>query len=125
MIPNHGSPVLHFLRQMIGPPSGDDGSDEELLNRFVRQHDEAAFEVWLRRHGPMVLGVCRRVLRHAQDAEDAFEATLVRAFFAFGPPPRSSLIPFSVEYNHQTFQRARSYHFWRGTKDGNGFGQRA
>src|SRR5262249_22194356 len=52
-------------------------ADWELLQRFASRHEEAAFEELLERHGPMVLGVCRRVLRHSHDAEDAFQATFL------------------------------------------------
>jgi RNA polymerase sigma-70 factor (ECF subfamily) len=46
--------------------------DRELLQRFAARHEETAFEAIVRRHGPMVLRVCWRVLRQSQDAEDAF-----------------------------------------------------
>jgi RNA polymerase sigma factor (sigma-70 family) len=52
-------------------------SDGQLLDWFVHQREEAAFAALVRRHGPMVLSVCRRVLRHSQDAEDAFQATFL------------------------------------------------
>ena len=52
-------------------------TDAQLLARFVAARDEDAFVALMRRHGPMVLGVCRRVLRHAHDAEDAFQAVFL------------------------------------------------
>ncbi len=52
-------------------------SDRELLERFVAAHDEAAFTVLIERHGPMVLGACRRALPNRHDAEDACQATFL------------------------------------------------
>jgi RNA polymerase sigma-70 factor (ECF subfamily) len=52
-------------------------SDRQLLDIFVERRDEAAFEAIVRRHGPMVMGVCRRILRNRQDAEDAFQAAFL------------------------------------------------
>ena len=52
-------------------------SDAELLRRFAQQRDAAAFEQLLERHGPLVWGVCRRLLPHESDCEDAFQATFL------------------------------------------------
>jgi RNA polymerase sigma factor (sigma-70 family) len=69
--------VLRQIRRVALRNACDGATDAHLLELFLTQRDEAAFEALLRRHGPMVLGVCRRVLRHAQDAEDAFQATFL------------------------------------------------
>ena len=63
--------------QLHGPPDAKDQTDRELLERFFRGQDEAGFKTLVRRHGPRVLSVCRRVLHHEQDAEDAFQATFL------------------------------------------------
>jgi RNA polymerase sigma factor (sigma-70 family) len=68
--------VLGHLQRTLPAPEGGP-SDGQLLARFVAAHDEAAFAALLRRHGGMVLGVARRVVRHAQDAEDVFQATFL------------------------------------------------
>lgn len=48
-------------------------SDGQLLGHYIEHRDEAAFEALVRRHGPMVLGVCRRILGNAHDADDRFK----------------------------------------------------
>src|SRR5262249_59662675 len=52
-------------------------SDRQLLDDYASRNDPGAFAALVRRHGPTVLGVCRRVLQHEQDAEDAFQAVFL------------------------------------------------
>src|SRR5262245_37498980 len=69
--------VIDRLRT-AAPLQGTPGqSDGQLLERYVVRRDEIAFEALVRRHGPMVLGVCRRLLANPSDAEDAFQATFL------------------------------------------------
>jgi C-terminal peptidase prc len=68
--------VVRHLRRLAGEGAAEP-TDRELLTRFVSRRDQAAFAAIVERHGPMVLGVCRRALRQEQDAEDAFQATFL------------------------------------------------
>src|ERR1700730_15993582 len=69
--------VLRHIRKLAGERMAEEPTDRQLLERFARQRDAAAFETLVRRHGPLVLGVCRRVLHDAHEAEDAFQATFL------------------------------------------------
>jgi RNA polymerase sigma factor (sigma-70 family) len=70
-------PVLEHIRQLLTSRSVEGLSDGQLLHHFIAHRDETAFAALLQRHGPMVLGVCRRVLRQAHDVDDAFQATFL------------------------------------------------
>lgn len=66
--------VISYLVGLARGPVGGDLSDRELLRQFAVGQDQEAFAALVRRHGPLVLGVCRRLLRQEQDAEDVFQA---------------------------------------------------
>src|SRR5262245_58581854 len=67
--------VTGYLRRLAALNEGR--TDVDLLARYARQRDDEAFALIVRRHGPMVLGVCRRALGHTADADDAFQATFL------------------------------------------------
>src|SRR6516164_7916227 len=68
--------LLRHIRKLAAHAEEAD-SDWELLRRFSQGRDEEAFAILLRRHGPMVLRVCRRLAGNDADAEDAFQATFL------------------------------------------------
>src|SRR4051812_1359181 len=70
-----GTRPAEILRQLAPPEMT--GSDRDLLRRFAADRDPVAFEELVRRHGPVVLSVCRRIAGHTQDAEDAFQAVFL------------------------------------------------
>src|SRR5260370_31097251 len=90
---------------------GDDQTDEELLKRFATHRDDRAFEALIRRYGPMVLGVCRRVLHDGHAAEDAFQATFMVLVRKAGSLSRPHLLGnwlYGVAYRVSIKARANS-----------------
>jgi DNA-directed RNA polymerase specialized sigma24 family protein len=69
--------VFGYLQSVLDGQHGDAVSDRELLERFTSARDDAAFTLLLRRHGPMVFGLARRVVGDLQTAEDIVQATFV------------------------------------------------
>ena len=84
-------------------------NDGQLLERYVSQRDEAAFEALVHRHGPMVLSLCRRYLREPSDVEDAFQATFL-VLVRKGPSIRQRQLLSSWLYGvaYKVSMRARS-----------------
>jgi RNA polymerase sigma factor (sigma-70 family) len=97
--------VMHQLRAVLPGPA--ELSDAQLLTCFLARRDEAAFETLVRRHGPMVLGVCRRRLPRDEDAEDAFQATfLVLVRKAHSIVPRANVANWLYGVAHRTALKA-------------------
>src|SRR5205807_7920816 len=83
------SQVIQHLRSTVLLRDGAGLTDGQLLEDYLSRRDEAALAVLVRRHAPMVWGVCRRVLPSYHDAEDAFQATflvLLRRAASIAPP---------------------------------------
>jgi RNA polymerase sigma factor (sigma-70 family) len=103
------SKVIQHLRSTLLVRDGADLTDGELLECFVSRKQTAAIEALVRRHGPMVWGVCRRILRNHHDAEDAFQATfLVLVRKAASVTPREMVGNWLYGVAQQTALKARA-----------------
>ena len=84
-------------------------SDRHMLERFVAERDEAAFEVLVARHGPMVLNVCKQLLRDPHDVEDAFQVVFLALVRKAGMIRiEGSLGPWLYAVTHRIAARARA-----------------
>lgn len=86
------SPVIQILRRAALAQDAGGRTDGELPGGFVARRDGAALEALMRRHGPMVLGVCRRLLHDSQEVEDAFQASFLILARKAGGAQRQTLI---------------------------------
>jgi RNA polymerase sigma factor (sigma-70 family) len=101
--------VFQHLRRVVMLRDGAGMTDGQLLEAFISQRNEVAFEALVRRHGPMVLKVCRRALRNHHDAEDAFQATfLVLARKASSVRPRDMVANWLYGVAYRTALKART-----------------
>src|SRR5579884_4142929 len=103
------SDVMQHLRRAALLQDGAGLGDGQLLEDYLNRHDEAALAALVRRHGPMVWGVCRRVLSNYHDAEDAFQATfLVLVRKAASIVPRERVANWLYGVAHQTALKTRA-----------------
>ncbi len=111
--------LMDLLRRAAARQETVTLTDAELLLRFARQRDEGAFELLVWRHGPMVHNVCRRVLRDAHAAEDAFQATFLTLVRKAASIARRESLPgwlYRVAYRVALRARERQGH-WRSGDD--------
>ena len=109
MATSQGSRVLQHMRRAALLHDGAGLSDGQLVGCFVEHGDQAAFAALVRRHGPMVWGVCRRLLANHHDAEDAFQAAfLVLVRRAASVVPREKVANWLYGVAYQTAFKARA-----------------
>jgi RNA polymerase sigma factor (sigma-70 family) len=102
-------PIIQHLRRVVLREDKGGMTDGQLLERFITHRDAAAFDALVWRHGPMVLGVCHRLLGNLHDAEDGFQATfLVLARKATSVSPRERVGNWLYGVAYTTAARARA-----------------
>ncbi len=101
--------LVRFMRRLASPGGAGHDPDTEPLERFAASGDHSAFAALLKRHGPMVYGVCRRILNDSHDADDAFQATfLVLARKAASVRRHGSLASWLYGVAYRTALKARA-----------------
>ncbi len=112
------TPMNRVIQHLVAACGRDGMTDGELLTRFLSGRDEDALAALIGRHGPMVWGVCCRVLRHPHDAEDAFQATfLVLVQKAATLPNRETVGNWLHGVARQTAVRMRAFAAKRGLRE--------
>ena len=118
MAANERSKVIQHLRRVALCKDGAGLTDAQLLQEYLSRREEAALAALVRRHGPMIWGVCRRVLHNYHDAEDAFQATFlvfVRKAASIAFPELLANWLYGVA--HQTATKARATAAKRKTRE--------
>ncbi len=118
MATNERSKVIQHLRRVALCKDGAGLTDAQLLQEYLIRREEAALAALVRRHGPMIWGVCRRILHNYHDAEDAFQATFlvfVRKAASIASPELLANWLYGVA--HQTALKARATAAKRKTRE--------
>jgi RNA polymerase sigma factor (sigma-70 family) len=112
------SPLSVVIQHLMADPGPDGGgmTDGELLARFRGSRDDNALAALVRRHAPMVWGVCRRLLNH-HDAEDAFQATFLVLVRKASDVPRQAVANWLYGVARQTAVRLRATSAKRGRRE--------
>src|SRR6476660_3622581 len=118
MAPNQMNDLIQHLRRTVLLREEAGLTDGQLLKDYISRREEAALAALVRRHAPMVWGVCRRVLGNYHDAEDAFQATfLVLVRRAASIASRELLANWLYGVSHQTALKARATAAKRGARE--------